>query len=139
MSRNGFVSVVAMVAALSSVTMAQTSQPKPISYESLCKLDQSGPRRVAWMSTTAESRAETTKTQVARFRDVYRGGLTSAQYAHIAELLAAITPEVYTNGPTGDQARLKAQKLSHVTAELFTPAQMRQMSVVDGNCIEALK
>jgi hypothetical protein len=123
---------------LSSVTMAQ-SQPKPIDYDSLCKLDKSGPRRVAWMSTTPESRAETTKTQVTRFRDVYRGGLTSAQYAHIAELLTAITPEVYTDGPAGNQARQKAQKLSHVTAELFTPAQMRQMSVVDGTCIATTK
>jgi len=139
MRRNGFVIAVAVVAAMSSGVMAQKSQPKPIDYESLCKLDKSGPRRVAWMSTTPESRAETTKTQVVRFRDVYRGGLTSAQSAHIAELLAIITPEVYTDGPTGDQARQKAQKLSHVTAELFTPAQMKAMSVVDGTCIASTK
>lgn len=98
MSRFAFAFAAAVVGALASVAMAQA--PKSISYESLCKLDKSGPRRVAWMSTTAESRAETTKTQVIRFREVYRGGLTSGQYAHIAELLAAITPEVYTDGPT---------------------------------------
>ena len=134
MKRYGFVSAAAVIVALSSVAMAQ-SQPKPIDYDSLCKLDKSGPRRVAWMNATPESRAETVKTQIARFRDTYRGGLTSAQYAHIAELLAATTPYVYADGAAGDQARQKAQKLGHVTAELFTPAQMRQLSVVDGTCI----
>ena len=77
------------------------------------------------------------KTHIARFRDVYRGGLTSAQYAHIGEWLATVTPEMYSGGPAAEQARQKVQRLSYEMPKLFTMEQMKQMSVVDGNCIAA--
>jgi hypothetical protein len=138
MRRNGFVSAVAVVVALSSVTMAQ-SQPKPIDYESLCKLDKSGPRRVAWMSTTPASKAETVKIQVERWRDANRSRLNSRQLANLDEVLASITPATYSEGKEAELARNKAQRVTRVTAELFTPDEMRGMSVVDGTCIATTK
>jgi hypothetical protein len=137
MSRNGFVSAVAIVVALSSVTMAQT--PKPIDYDALCKLDKSGPRRVAWMSTTPTSKAETTRIQVERWRDANRSRLNSKQLANLDEVLASIAPATYSEGKEAERARQKAQRVVAVTAQLFTPDDMRGMSVVDGTCIATTK
>jgi len=139
MRRNGFVIAVAVVGAMSSGVMAQKSQPKAVDYESLCKLDKSGPRRVAWMSATSTSKAETARTQVERWREANRSHLSAKQLAHVDEVLVTLTPTFYAEGKEGEVARQKAQQLSKVTAELFTVDQMRGMSVVDGTCIAATK
>lgn len=139
MSRHGFVITVAVVGALSSGVVAQTQQTKAVSYESLCKLDKSGPRRVAWMATTPESRAETTRTQVERWRDANRSRLNSKQLANLEQVLAVITPVTYSEGKEAELARRKAQRIVQVTAELFSQDDMRGMSVVDGTCISTTK
>ena len=139
MRRNGFVIAVAVVGAMSSGVMAQKAQPKAVDYESLCKLDRSGPRRVAWMSATATTKADTVRTQVERWRDANRSHLNARQVAHLDEVLATMTPTFYAEGKEGELARQKAQSLSRVTPQLFTADEMRGMSVVDGTCIAATK
>ena len=139
MNRTGLVSAFAVVVAMSSAAMAQTPPPKPIDYDSLCKLDKSGPRRVAWMATTPASRAETVKTQVERWREMNRSRLSAKQLVHLDEVLASITPLTYAEGKDGDLARQQAQRVSKMTPGLFTMDEMRGMSVVDGTCISSKK
>lgn len=135
MIRNSFVIQAVLALALSSGLSAQTTKAAPIDYESLCKLDKSGPRRVAWMSTTPASRAETVRIQVERWRDANRPRLNPKQLENLEQVMAASTSTLYSEGTEGELARAKAQRLSKVTQSLFSPNDLRAMSVVDSPCI----
>ena len=114
-------------AAWSNDTQTAAPAVQTIEYEAFCKLPDTEAKRSAFVRTSPENRAVLVRTQLERWRDANRAGLSAKQLAGLAELISSVTPETYTEGPKGEEARVKVRSVVESQRGLFADEEMQAM------------
>src|SRR6187401_987193 len=120
-------------ALLSAGVMAQEGG-KPIDYDTFCKLPDQQAKKIAFSTTTSESRGTIAKTHLERWRDANQARLDDKQKAALAELIKSITSDSYGGGPQGEEARVKTRAIIANVERLFTREDMMAMQFTEA-CI----
>ena len=84
-------------------------------------------KRSAFLEATPATRADLVRTQIERWRDANRARLTDVQLKALADLIAAISPEVYSDGPAAEEQRVKARRVSELQFQHFTREEVQAM------------
>ena len=120
-----------LLVVLSAGVIAQEQSPKPIDYETFCKLPDAGAKKAAFGTTTAENRGTLARTHLERWRDANHARLDDKQKTTLAELIKSITSESYGNTPQSEEVRVKSRAIISDVARLFTREDMMAMQFTE--------
>jgi hypothetical protein len=129
----------ALAGVFASIDLPASSQTtQKLDYEQFCKLPDVEAKRAAFLAASPQNRADLVRTQIERWRDANRARLNAKQLAALADLIAAIGPDLYSEGPKAEEQRVKARALAEVQRDLFTPEEIQAMQP-NGPCIAKAK
>jgi hypothetical protein len=136
MKRTGVTIAWVFCGAVGIVALVQS--PKAIDYDTFCKLSDVQARRAAFVAATPDNKAELARTQVERWRDANKAGMTPQQVELLSEMVALITPAAYTPGTGQDEARTKMRAIEGKMPLLSTVYNVQTMQP-NGGCLPKAK
>jgi hypothetical protein len=120
-------------ALLSAGVMAQEGG-KPIDYDTFCKLPDQQAKKIAFSTTTSESRGNDCENSPGALARCEPDALGRQTEGRLAELIKSITSDSYGAGPQGEEARVKTRAIIANVERLFTREDVMAMQFTEA-CI----